>query len=51
MDGFGISFLSGGETGAVDAIVNVWVDPFVGCLDFFLEVCGVQIDVLVFLRE
>jgi len=49
--GFRVSFLRGSETGAVDTVIDVRVYPFVRGFDFFLEVCGIQIDILVFLGE
>jgi hypothetical protein len=49
--GFCVCFLCGGETGAIDAIVDIRIDPFVRGLDFLLEVFGKEDYVLVFLRE
>ena len=43
--------LRGGEARAVDAVVDVWVRPFVGGFDFLLEVRGIEVDVAVLLGE
>ena len=43
--------LRGGEAGAVDAVVDVGVRPFVGGFDFLAEVLGVEDDVAILLGE
>lgn len=48
-DGFLVGFLGGGETGFVDAVIDVVVDPFVGGVDFGAQGGGVQVNFLVFL--
>ena len=40
-----------GKTGFVDAIVDIVVSPFIGGLDFLLEMFGEEVDFLIFLRE
>jgi hypothetical protein len=46
-DGFLVSFLSGGEAGFVDAVVNIVVGPFVCGFDFLLQADGEEFDVAV----
>ena len=49
--GFFVGFLGGCETGFVDAVVDVVVDPFVGGVDVGAVGGGVEVDFLVMLRE
>ena len=46
-----VGVLGGGETGLVDAVVDVVVGPFVRRVDLLLQRLGVQIHVLVFLGQ
>ena len=48
---FCVSFFCCSEAGAVDAVVDVGICPFVRGFDFFLKVLGIEDDVLVFLWE
>src|SRR6266536_2538057 len=50
-DGLLIGFLGSGESGSVDAIVDVGVDPFVRCFDFCLKIFREEGDISVFLVD
>jgi len=50
-DGFAVGFLGCGEARTVDTVVNIGIDPFVGGLNFFLEVRGIQVDILELLGQ